>query len=125
MLAKCANPSCSASFHYLQEGRLFRLEDDPELTPSVNPYASSHGRVEYFWLCTRCSELMALHLGQDGTVVPVSLPDCAHRNPKDFAIISRHKDKLLRSVTFARSRGEGHSEGSVPSEQSDQSRSER
>jgi hypothetical protein len=46
---------------------------------------------------------MALRLGQDGTVVTVSLPDCAaHRTPEDFAIISRHKDRLLRSVTFAR-----------------------
>lgn len=111
MLAKCANPSCSASFRYLQEGRLFQLEDGSELTPSVNPYASSSARVEYFWLCSRCSEFMALRLGQDGTVVTVSLPDCAHRNPEDFAILSRHKDRLLRSVTFARRRGEGHSEG--------------
>jgi len=111
MLAKCANPSCSASFRYLQEGRLFRLEADPKLTSTVNAYASSHTRVEYFWLCSRCSELMALRLGQDGTVVTVSLPDCARRNPEDFAIISRHKDRLLRSVTFARRTEEGHSEG--------------
>jgi hypothetical protein len=109
MLAKCANPSCCASFRNLQEGRLFRLEADPELTSSANSYASSQSKVEYFWLCSRCSELMALHLGQDGTVVPVSLPDSAHRNPEDFAIISRHKDRLLRSVTIARKRGEGHS----------------
>jgi len=108
MLAKCANPSCSVSFRYLQEGRLFRLEADPELTPS-NSYASSHSRVEYFWLCSHCSGVMALHLGQDGIVVNVPLPDCAHRNPEDFAIISRHKDRLLRSVTFARRRGEGKS----------------
>jgi len=111
MLAKCANPSCPASFRYVQEGRLFRLEADPELTPPVNSYASSQSRVEYFWLCSRCSELMALRLGQDGTVVPVSLPDCAQGNPTDFAIISRHKDRLLRSVTLARGRGERHSEG--------------
>ena len=107
MLAKCANPSCSVSFRYLQEGRLFRLEADPELTPSVNSYASSQRSVEYFWLCSHCSEFMALHLGQDGTIVNVSLPDCARRNPENFAIISRHKDRLLRSVTFARRRGEG------------------
>ena len=102
MLAKCANPSCSASFRYLQEGRLFRLEADPELTPSVNSYAGSHSRVEYFWLCSHCSEFMALHLGQDGTVVNVPLPDRIHRNPEDFAIISRHKDRVLRSVTVVR-----------------------
>ena len=103
MLAKCANPSCSVSFRYLQEGRLFRLEADPELTPSVNSYAS-HSRVEYFWLCSHCSEFMALHLGQDGTVVNVPLPDYAHRNPEDFAIISRYRDWVLRSVTVARRR---------------------
>ena len=109
MLAKCANPSCSASFHHLREGRLFRLEDDPELILSVNPYASISTNVEYFWLCSRCSESMVLRLGPDGTVVPASLPDCAHGNPKDFPIISRHQDKLLRSVTLARRR-EGHPE---------------
>ena len=38
-------------------------------------------------------------------------PDCAHRELEDFAIISRHKGRLLRSVDFARRRGEGHSEG--------------
>ena len=108
MLAKCANPSCSASFRNLQDGRLFRLETDPELTLSDNSYASSSTKVEYFWLCSRCSEFMALRLGQDGSVVSFSLPDCAHRNPEDFAIISRHKGRLLRSVTFARRRGEGH-----------------
>jgi hypothetical protein len=113
MLANCANPSCCASFRYLQEGRLFRLEADPELTPSVNSYASIQSPVEYFWLCSLCSELMVLRLGQDGTVVTVSLPDCARRNPEDFAIISRHKDRLLRSVTFARRRREEHSEGSA------------
>jgi hypothetical protein len=101
MLAKCANPSCFASFHNLQEGRLFRLEADREFTPSASSYASSHSPVEYFWLCSRCSELMALHLGQDGTVVTVSFPDGAHGKGKDFAIISRHNDKLLRSVTLA------------------------
>jgi hypothetical protein len=102
MLAKCANPSCFAAFRNLQEGRLFRLEANPELTPSVNSYASDATKVEYFWLCSSCSEFMALRLGQDGTVVTVSLPDCAHRTPEGFAVISRHKDRLLRSVTFAR-----------------------
>ena len=110
MLAKCANPSCCASFRNLQEGRLFRLEADRVLTPSANSDASRQSRVEYFWLCSRCSEFMALRLGQDGTVLTVSLPDCARRTPEDFAIISRHKHKLLRSVTFARRRAEGRSE---------------
>lgn len=100
MLTKCANPSCLTSFRNIQEGRLFRLEADP--SPSANAYANDPTKVEYFWLCSHCSELMALRLGQDGTVVTNSLPDCAHRSPEGFAVISRHKDRLLRSVTFAR-----------------------
>ena len=31
MVAKCSNPSCSASFRHLEEGMLFRLEADPTL----------------------------------------------------------------------------------------------
>ena len=73
MLAKCTNPSCFASFRNLK-GRLFRLEASPELTPCVNSYGSNSTKVEYFWLCSRCSEFMALRLGQDGTVVTVSIP---------------------------------------------------
>jgi len=45
MLVKCTNPSCSASFRYLRDGRLFRLEREPTLR------SSKTNRVEYFWLC--------------------------------------------------------------------------
>jgi len=107
MLVKCANPSCSASFHYLQEGRLFRLEAEPTLASPDNFSAGGRpGETEYFWLCSRCSKTLTLRLGQDGTVVTGALPDYARHNPEDFAIISRHQGKLLRSVTFARSRRE-------------------
>jgi hypothetical protein len=34
MLAKCANPSCSASFLHLHDGRLFLLEADLTLRSS-------------------------------------------------------------------------------------------
>jgi hypothetical protein len=44
MIAKCSNPSCAASFLYLKEGRLFRLENDPTLK-SCNVTTR-----EYFWL---------------------------------------------------------------------------
>jgi hypothetical protein len=102
MLAKCANPSCSASFHYLQEGRLFRLEAELTLASPAN----RPGETEYFWLCSRCSKTLTLGLGQDGTVVTRALPNYARQKPEDIANISRHQGKLLRSVTFARSRRE-------------------
>jgi hypothetical protein len=55
MLGKCANPSCSASFRRLGDGRLVRLETDPRLRLS-NP------KTEYFWLCPTCSAMMSATL---------------------------------------------------------------
>ena len=67
MLGKCTNPSCSASFRYLQEGILFRLEVDPALR-LPNPK-----QPEYYWLCHSCSSAMTLRLSRDGKVIPVPL----------------------------------------------------
>ena len=55
MLAKCANPSCTASFRYLREGKLFRLE------------LVSERRYEHFWLCSDCCRTLTLAV--DGRVV--------------------------------------------------------
>lgn len=110
MLAKCANPSCSAVFRHLQEGKLFRLETEITLASPVSFGAGDPGKTEYFWLCSRCSKTVTLRFGQDGTIVVGELPDYAQRNPEDFAVISRHEDKLLRSATFARRRARGDNE---------------
>ena len=79
MVATCANPSCSASFRFLQEGKLFLLEPDPKSTSTVNAYASSHARMEYFWLCSRCSEYEK-DCENDRVMPPsgsVAVPGCA------------------------------------------------
>jgi hypothetical protein len=59
MLAKCANPACSAPFRYLHEGKLFRLD------LGAGP-PSSDGRIprqlQYFWLCERCARTMTLEM---------------------------------------------------------------
>jgi len=68
MLANCANPLCSASLRRLAEGKLFRLGTDPA---RGSPKAR---RVEYFWLCHRCSSVMTLRLKEDGTVRSRSVP---------------------------------------------------
>jgi hypothetical protein len=74
MLGKCSNPSCSAPFRYLRDGKLFRLEADPRLR------TSKPNKLEYFWLCDRCSLRMTLRIGDAGGALPVSLPGSDQRD---------------------------------------------
>jgi hypothetical protein len=98
MLAKCANPSCSASFRYLYEGRLFRLDTFASLR------SSNLLIPEYFWLCGRCSPVMTLRLGENGKVVAALSPERVHAVPSDVAQMSmdRRDGLLLTRVSFTR-----------------------
>jgi hypothetical protein len=93
MVAKCGNPSCPARFRRLNDGKLFRLETDPVLKPTTVKVK------EYFWLCRDCSSTMTLHLGVDGAVSPVLLPNMVLQ-PGEFISANREKGLLLREVTF-------------------------
>ena len=72
MLSKCANPACTTPFHYLRDGRLFQMETGvgPQLVGSKKPQA----KVEYFWLCSRCSAEITLSYerGKGVTTVPLA-----------------------------------------------------
>jgi len=59
MLAKCANPTCSAPFRYLHEGKLFRLD-----LGAGPPSPAGHvpRQLQYFWLCERCARTMTLEV---------------------------------------------------------------
>ena len=93
MLAKCTNPSCSASFSHLAEGRLFLLETEPPLGICT--------AKEYFWLCEHCSGGMTLRLAQDGRVMTTGLREAVGDGPRvEFASINREKGLLLRGVSF-------------------------
>ncbi len=80
MLSKCANPECTAPFHYLKEGKLFQVDSrafpGPELVSDKKPVQ----RIEYFWLCGRCAELMTLAFERGKGVITVPLPP-AHVTP--------------------------------------------
>jgi hypothetical protein len=93
MVTKCSNPSCSARFRRLQEGKLFRLETDPILKPTTVKVK------EYFWLCRDCSSTLTLHLGEDGKVTPVLLPKVVQHNG-EFISVNRQQGLLLREVSF-------------------------
>ena len=58
MLAKCANPACSATFRYLHEGKLFAIESRADSLkrgpPADAEYASRSKSPQNFWLCSSC-----------------------------------------------------------------------
>lgn len=64
MLSKCANPACFARFHYLHEGKIFKIERG---TVSSDGIASPSRRIEYFWLCESCAQSLTVVL-ENGTV---------------------------------------------------------
>jgi hypothetical protein len=97
MLAKCTNPPCSASFRYLEEGRLFLLETE------TNPGSSKPKAIEYFWLCKDCSAGITLRLAQDGRVVVAGLREVLGNGTQvAFASVNRENGLLLRSISFLR-----------------------
>jgi hypothetical protein len=94
MLTNCSNPSCSASFRHLQDGKLFSLERDGMFRQS------KYNGAEYFWLCHHCSTTMTLRLEKAGKVIAVPLPEPFRGAPDgiDLSLIDRKKGLLLRSV---------------------------
>jgi hypothetical protein len=77
MLSKCANPACTASFRYLHDGKLFRMEVPTAFTNVNKPpeYAKKPPqRTEFFWLCERCSTRMTLVYNQEAGVITQPLP---------------------------------------------------
>jgi hypothetical protein len=76
MLAKCANPPCSASFRYLHEGRLF-LVDVADSTrkgwPRPDDSPPAH-RLLYLWLCDQCCRSMTVVIDNGREVEIVPLP---------------------------------------------------
>lgn len=65
MIAKCANPDCSAPFRYFGEGRLFPFEiKDPSEpcrdVPNAVCVRKPRHHTIFFWLCGRCAADLTL-----------------------------------------------------------------
>ena len=74
MLSKCANPGCPATFLYLHQGKLFRVENEASGSENLDPSTKRPAqRVEFFWLCADCAATMTLKYkkGVGITAVPV------------------------------------------------------
>jgi hypothetical protein len=65
MLSKCANPSCSAQFHYMYEGKLFLLSNDSRVR---NVSEHKVAAMQFAWLCDECSRVMRVVLDRNGAV---------------------------------------------------------
>ena len=73
MLAKCANPTCSAKFLRLHDGKLFVTEVEGDCQGSHR-----HERtVEYFWLCSSCCGTMTIAVEKGKRPQVVALPERA------------------------------------------------
>jgi hypothetical protein len=86
MLSKCLNPRCSATFRYLRQGRLFRIDfSEPSRKSALaagRMVTSTCGKadpIEHFWLCANCATTMTIELGEDGAVRPVPFENCAKK----------------------------------------------
>lgn len=77
MLSKCANPACSAPFHYLRDGRLFQIESGSGSQHSAGTQFVANPKhphkVEFFWLCADCAVTMTLAFQRGKGVVAVPL----------------------------------------------------
>ena len=96
MLNKCANPDCRESFRYLQKGRLFRVEEEPQPN-SVEPKDP-----EYFWLCSECSKRMTLRLDETAGVITVTQSESvAWQGGAHFVLLERRHGTLLSLIHFS------------------------
>jgi hypothetical protein len=73
MLAKCASQSCSRTFRYLREGKLFRIETDAG-GPASGKVSGHTG--EWYWLCGECAAKFTVKR-QPGTSA-VAVPRSSH-----------------------------------------------
>ncbi len=69
VVEKCANPSCSARFRRLRDGRLFVME------------AAANGRprqLQYLWLCDSCRRTLTVaKKGNEVVVAPLFVAKAA------------------------------------------------
>jgi hypothetical protein len=81
MLSKCANPSCSAAFLYLHEGKIFYLAAKPTAEDrSIKKPTRKHER---FWLCDACSRKMTIvSRGSEAVVVPREELSAIQKQPR-------------------------------------------
>jgi hypothetical protein len=82
MLSKCANPGCAATFLYLHQGKLFRLDTSIEVVASTSAPETKKParRVEFFWLCPPCAAELTLGYKKGTGITVIPLPKALARS---------------------------------------------
>jgi hypothetical protein len=78
MISKCANPTCSTPFHYLRDGKVFRVDLNDDNENLNSPYLvdgkKAPRRTEHFWLCGPCAQTLSLIFNKQTGVHVVQKP---------------------------------------------------
>jgi hypothetical protein len=84
MVAKCANPKCSATFRFLKHGRLFLIAAEPSGNRLESDFLHHDRRkLQHFWLCDSCCKEFTL-VQADGEirVAPLHSVPRQHRHKR-------------------------------------------
>ena len=65
MIDQCENPQCAKPLHYLREGRIFIFDTG---RTDIRCGESTH-RIEHYWLCGCCAQLLTLERTLKGPVL--------------------------------------------------------
>jgi hypothetical protein len=90
MLSKCLNSHCSATFHHLGQGRLFRVDFSDvgrkramAGKPVVISKRSKTHPVEHFWLCESCATRLTIVLSDAGEVCLMPYDEATQKHPAE------------------------------------------
>jgi len=104
MLSKCLNPSCSATFHHMSQGRLFRADFEEAARKSalegkatVVSIRGKRSSIEYFWLCEKCATTMTVSLSDTGEIIMTPLETAAPKFPV-ARVRETHKRRAVGAV---------------------------
>jgi hypothetical protein len=90
MLHKCANPTCTAPFRSLREGKLFISETYSADAQEVENGARRKPRREHFWLCDSCSSRFTLQF--DTKLGVMTIPLDAYVAPR---FLTRYEERKV------------------------------
>ena len=95
MLSKCANPNCSATFRFLSEGKLYRIDSKAASVRRGARTESNPGRPridEYFWLCSSCCLDMTIRIDNNFEISLVRNREISHDSEPEFQTVSAAKN---------------------------------